>query len=141
MFADAQRHRVPAHTLGRCDTGIGEFSQVLTGSDLVAASISPGMTVRQYRPSDQGRVLELVNADRMVGQPVATPEMLEEALAGRSSMVDAGWWAELTDLVTEVLVDDEGIVQGCWPPRCDPATVLAWCCGATAARTRRSSRH
>lgn len=98
----------------------------------MTASNLPGMTVRQYWPSDQERVLELVNADRMVGQPVATPEMLEEALAGRSSLVDAGWWAELADLATEVLVDDEGIVQGglatALRPR-DGAGVLLWCHG------------
>lgn len=98
----------------------------------MTASNLPGMTVRQYSPSDQERVLELVNADRMVGQPVATPEMLEEALAGRSSLVDAGWWAELADLATEVLVDDEGNVQGVLAtalrPR-DGAGVLLWCHG------------
>jgi GNAT superfamily N-acetyltransferase len=89
------------------------------------------LTVRPYRSSDQDQVLELINADRLVGQPVATPEMLEEALAGRS-VVDAGWWAELDDLATEVLVDPDGAVQGVLStavrPR-DDAGLLLWCHG------------
>lgn len=102
------------------------------GKRSVTASVSPRMTVRHYRSSDQGRVLELVNADRLVGQPVATPDMLEEALAGRSSVIDAGWWAELADLATEVLVDPDGVVQGVLAtavrPR-DGAGVLLSCHG------------
>lgn len=97
----------------------------------MAASLSPVLTVRPYRPSDQTRVLELVNADRLAGQPVTQPEMLEEALAGRST-VDAGWWAELADLATEVLVDPSGMVQGvlatAMRPR-DGAGMLLWCHG------------
>jgi hypothetical protein len=89
------------------------------------------LTVRPYRSSDQDRVLELINADRLVGQPVAALEMLEEALAGRSE-VDAGWWAELDDLATEVLVDPDGAVQGVLStavrPR-DDAGLLLWCHG------------
>lgn len=37
------------------------------------AHSTSSVTVRPYRSSDQDRVLELVNADRLVGQPVALP--------------------------------------------------------------------
>lgn len=66
-----------------------------------------------------------------MGQPVATPEMLHEALAGRSA-VDGGWWAELADLATEVLVDPDGIVQGVLATAVRPrygAGLLLWCHG------------
>ncbi|MQA16504.1 MAG: GNAT family N-acetyltransferase [Pseudonocardiaceae bacterium] len=57
--------------------------------------------------------------------------MLAEALAGRSA-VDGGWWAELADLATEVIVDLDGIVQGVLAtavrPRDGPG-VLLWCHG------------
>lgn len=89
------------------------------------------VTVRPYRPPDRPRVLELVNADRLVGQPVATPEMLDQALIGRS-VIDAGWWAELENLATEVVVDPDGAVRGTLATAVrqrDGAGVLLWCHG------------
>lgn len=52
------------------------------------------LVTRPMEPRDAVGVLELVNADRIPGQPSATVEALREAAAGRSS-VDAGWWEEL----------------------------------------------
>ncbi|MFC5253424.1 GNAT family N-acetyltransferase [Streptomyces nigrescens] len=56
-------------------------------------------------------MLLLVEADRIAGQPRATPEMLAEALAGRSP-VDSGWWGELDAPRTDVAVDSAGNLVG-----------------------------
>lgn len=69
------------------------------------------LALRPYAPADAGAVLSLVNADRLPGQPVATPEMLHEALAGRSP-VDGGWWAELDPPATHVAAGADGTVRG-----------------------------
>ncbi|MGV4988704.1 GNAT family N-acetyltransferase [Streptomyces sp. NRAIS4] len=70
-----------------------------------------GVSLRPYAPADQTAVLDLVNADRLPGQPVTTSAMLTEALAGRSG-VDAAWWAELDQPVTSVATDVTGAVLG-----------------------------
>ncbi|MER5974527.1 GNAT family N-acetyltransferase [Streptomyces sp. NPDC002055] len=69
------------------------------------------MSVRPYAAGDELAVLDLVGADRLPGQPLTTPEMLAEALAGRSP-VDGGWWDELDAPVTEVICDEAGTVLG-----------------------------
>lgn len=69
------------------------------------------LAVRRYTPADQAPVLRLVNADRLPGQPVVTPEMLAEALAGRSS-VDSNWWKELHTPITDVAQTTTGEVMG-----------------------------
>ncbi|GHE13831.1 GNAT family N-acetyltransferase [Streptomyces alanosinicus] len=69
------------------------------------------LSVRPYRAGDEAAVLGLVAADRLPGQPLATPAMLAEALAGRSP-VDGGWWAELDPPVTDVVHDGTGQVLG-----------------------------
>ncbi|MET7718474.1 GNAT family N-acetyltransferase [Streptomyces sp. NPDC005407] len=69
------------------------------------------LSLRPYTPADQPAVLRLINADRLPGQPRATPAMLTEALQGRSP-VDAGWWAELEKPTTQVAVDATGTVLG-----------------------------
>jgi GNAT superfamily N-acetyltransferase len=66
---------------------------------------------RPYTTADEGGVLDLIAADRLPGQPVTTTAMLAEALAGRS-LVDAGWWAELSQPVTDVLHDSAGQATG-----------------------------
>ncbi|MFI9251316.1 GNAT family N-acetyltransferase [Streptomyces sp. NPDC053069] len=75
--------------------------------------VSPvlGVSLRPYAPTDQTAVLDLINADRLSGQPLTTPAMLTEALAGRSG-VDAGWWAELDRPATSVATDATGAVLG-----------------------------
>jgi hypothetical protein len=70
-----------------------------------------GAVFRPYTAADEGGVLDLIAADRLPGQPVTTAAMLGEALAGRS-WVDAGWWAELSRPVTDVLRDGAGRVAG-----------------------------
>lgn len=67
--------------------------------------------LRPYTTADAEAVLGLVNADRLPGQPATTPQMLTEALAGRSP-IDAGWWAELTPPTTDVALDARGRVIG-----------------------------
>ncbi|WP_267595490.1 GNAT family N-acetyltransferase [Carbonactinospora thermoautotrophica] len=70
-----------------------------------------GWVGRAYAAGDEAAVLKLVAADRLPGQPVCTPGMLAETLAGRS-LVDACWWAEPDPPRTEVLVDPAGRVAG-----------------------------
>ncbi|MFF4645884.1 GNAT family N-acetyltransferase [Streptomyces sp. NPDC001389] len=67
--------------------------------------------LRPYTSADVRQVLALVDADRLPGQPAATPAMLAEALAGRSP-IDAGWWAELGPPVTRVAAESDGRVVG-----------------------------
>ncbi|MFI0218246.1 hypothetical protein [Streptomyces lydicus] len=67
--------------------------------------------LRSYTPGDEKAVLLLVEADRIAGQPPATPKMLAEALAARSP-VDSGWWAQLDAPRTNVAVDNAGNLVG-----------------------------
>ncbi|TVL87437.1 GNAT family N-acetyltransferase [Streptomyces sp. SAJ15] len=69
------------------------------------------LSVRPYAPGDEPAVLDLVGADRLPGQPLTTPAMLAEALAGRSP-IDTDWWAELEPPTTEVIHDEAGRVLG-----------------------------
>ncbi len=68
-------------------------------------------TLTQITTADATDVLELINADRLPGQPVCTREMLDQAISG-SSPVDSGWWAELTDIRSEVLTGMDGRPAG-----------------------------
>jgi ribosomal protein S18 acetylase RimI-like enzyme len=61
--------------------------------------------------ADKRAVVDVINDDRLVGQPAVTEDMLDDALAGRSP-VDEGWWADLTDLITLVAVDPASTVLG-----------------------------
>ncbi|MFJ3875952.1 GNAT family N-acetyltransferase [Streptomyces sp. NPDC090077] len=83
------------------------------------------LALRPYAPADARAVLSLVNADRLPGQPVATPEMLREALAGRSP-VDGGWWEELDPPATHVAVGPDGTPVGVvsWATRPEDGTGL-----------------
>ncbi|MEY9948388.1 GNAT family N-acetyltransferase [Kitasatospora sp. GAS1066B] len=69
------------------------------------------VSVRPYELADEAAVLELLNADRLTGQPESTASMLADALAGKSQ-VDAGWWEELDVPVTAVAQDASGRVLG-----------------------------
>ncbi len=61
----------------------------------------------EIRPFDPSRdtigALQLINYDRVLGQPICTAEMLAEATAGRSA-VDGGWWHKLNKPRIDVLV-------------------------------------
>lgn len=73
-------------------------------------------------------LVELINADRLPGQPACTPNMLQAAIGGTSS-VDSAWWAELSDLRTEALSDAAGtpigVIAYARRPR-DGAGVILW---------------
>lgn len=89
-----------------------------------------------YVPSFQGQVLDLINADRLPGQPVCTPTMLAQALSG-DSPIDGGWWAELDGITVKIARDATGAVAGvisyAYRPRDNTGLVL-W----LHARERRS---
>ncbi|MGP4001577.1 GNAT family N-acetyltransferase [Streptomyces sp. 8N706] len=78
---------------------------------VITVSPTLALSLRPYTPADQSAVLRLIAADRLPGQPEATPAMLTEALEGRSP-VDAQWWAELERPATRVAVDERGTVAG-----------------------------
>ncbi|MFJ3826017.1 GNAT family N-acetyltransferase [Streptomyces nodosus] len=65
------------------------------------------MAMRAYADTDEEAVLEIINADRLPGQPMVSSAMLAEALAGRSS-VDASWWEQLEPPRTWVAVGESG---------------------------------
>lgn len=92
---------------------------------VVTVPSAPRLTLRPYAPADAGAVLSLVNADRLPGQPGATPEMLREALAGRSP-IDGDRWAELDPPATHVAAGPDGTVLGVvsWARRPEDATGL-----------------
>jgi ribosomal protein S18 acetylase RimI-like enzyme len=69
------------------------------------------LSARPYEVADETAVLDLVNADRLRGQPLTTAVMLSDALATRSP-VDSGWWAELEPSRTDVVHDSSGKVLG-----------------------------
>lgn len=73
-------------------------------------------------------LVELINADRLPGQPACTLAMLQSAIDG-SSPVDSAWWAELSDLRTETLPDvagaPVGVIAYARRPR-DRAGVILW---------------
>ncbi len=94
--------------------------------------ITPGpaaqLSIRPYAPGDESAVLDLVNGDRLLGQPPPTEVMLAEALAGRS-VIDAGWWADLQEPATDVAHDATGTVRGVvsWARRpSDEAGLILW---------------
>lgn len=78
---------------------------------VMAVTRTQGLTLRPYAAADESAVLQVINADRLPGQPLATPVMLAEALQGRSP-VDGGWWAELETPTTQVATDERGAVVG-----------------------------
>ncbi|MGH3679396.1 MAG: GNAT family N-acetyltransferase [Natronosporangium sp.] len=102
----------------------------------VMARLATGYSIRRIEARDEQAVLAMVNADQVPGQPLATPSMLAEALAGQSS-VDSGWWTELGDLTTEVATTRTGQVMGVLSyatrPR-DGAGVIMWLHGGEDRR-------
>lgn len=92
--------------------GAGPLARFMSGTEGEdVAQLVTDYVIRPVEARDERAVLELVNADQVPGQPVATPAMLAEALAGRSS-VDGGWWDELAGLTTEVATASTGQVVG-----------------------------
>lgn len=75
------------------------------------ASTRPALTPRALAPADVAAVVDIVNADRLPGQPRCTEAMLADTVAGRSP-VDSGWWAELDQPAVEVVCDGAGVIRG-----------------------------
>ena len=72
--------------------------------------ISQQQVVRSFNAAeDTAAVLQLIDHDRISGQPSCTPAMLAEAIAGRS-IVDRGWWQALHKPQVDVLVANGQIV-------------------------------
>ncbi|WP_431894367.1 DUF5994 family protein [Nonomuraea sp. bgisy101] len=69
------------------------------------------IALRPYRPSDQAAVLALVEADHLPGQPICSPEVLDEAIEGTCRR-DPGPWALFHTPRTEVMVDEDDQVLG-----------------------------
>ncbi|MER7998189.1 GNAT family N-acetyltransferase [Streptomyces sp. NPDC095613] len=85
------------------------------------------MTMRPYVPADQAAVLDLVNADRLPGQPSVGPAMLNEALKG----ADEGdnWWGAFGPPTVQVAIDPAGELVGaisCAVRAKDDAGVVLW---------------
>jgi ribosomal protein S18 acetylase RimI-like enzyme len=106
--------------------------------DLVKSALgqSPaGLAVRPYQSADAAAVLELINADRLPGQPACSMRMLSDALAGRS-MIDAAWWKELRAPATDVLVAEHSQLVGVVSyaiRRSDRAGIVLWLHGREGA--------
>lgn len=94
---------------------------------MVTVTVS-GFALRPASESDRPALLEVINADRVMGQPEVTLEMLDEAIHGRSP-IDAGWWAELGAVRVDVAETRDGMVVGAVSyarrPR-DEAGVILW---------------
>lgn len=69
------------------------------------------LSIRPYERQDENAVLQLVESDRLPGQPAVTTAMLSDALAGRST-VDSSWWEELDPPVAEIAHATTGQVLG-----------------------------
>ncbi|OIV36511.1 hypothetical protein BIV57_15920 [Mangrovactinospora gilvigrisea] len=67
------------------------------------------LIMRPLARSDRDAVLNLINADRLPGQPRATAADLTDALKGRSRH-DAEWWKALDAPVTVVAVEGGAVV-------------------------------
>ncbi|QDN55467.1 GNAT family N-acetyltransferase [Streptomyces sp. RLB3-17] len=80
-------------------------------TDSMAFSPSPenASAVRPYRPEDEPGVRELIDADRLPGQPHCTPEKLAAARRAPASLV--GWAGPARPQIS-VLADVEGRAHG-----------------------------
>ncbi|MFJ3505576.1 GNAT family N-acetyltransferase [Streptomyces sp. NPDC090135] len=111
---------------------------------VIPMPLAPGLTLRPYTDQDRSTVLDLINADRLPGQPLVDRTMLAEALAGRSQ-IDAGWWAELQSPTTTVATDPSGTVVGvlsCAVRPEDRTGLILWThCGKTPEAARALVQH
>ena len=69
------------------------------------------MNSRPLGPDDVEGLCELVDRDRLPGQPACTPERIETALAGRST-TDPWWWRELATMRTIGVEGPDGSLVG-----------------------------
>lgn len=99
----------------------------------------PGLilTPDTLHEGDVADVLELINADRLPGQPACDAAMLAEAAAGRST-VDAGWWDALDQVFIDILRDTQGTIRGVVSyarRRATDTAVILWLHGCEEAAT------
>ncbi|TKA01940.1 GNAT family N-acetyltransferase [Actinacidiphila oryziradicis] len=85
-----------------------------------------GSAVRPYHPKDEPVVRELINADRLPGQPCCTRDMLADAARGPSRL--AGWVAPAQPCIS-VLADAQDRPHGvivflAWPDV--PVGLICW---------------
>jgi len=105
----------------------------------IATSVPQDLLVRPYIADDKAAVLALMDADRITGQPRATPKMLDRALLGPP--VDADRREDLEPPRTDVATTPGGQVVGavsCTIRPADGAGLVLWLhCreDATAAET------
>ena len=94
------------------------------GRTAVTTTTRPQPLAHRHRAA----LRDLVDADRLPGQPALSACALAEALAGRSP-IDSGWWAELTDLHVEAITAPGDTLAGAvsWAIRpSDNTGVLLW---------------
>lgn len=95
---------------------------------VITTLVPHDLLIRPYAVGDEAAVLALVDADRIIGQPEATSEMLDRALQGRSSM-DASGWGEgdlpRTDVVVTPAEQVVGVVSYTTRPT-DSAGLVLW---------------
>src|SRR4051794_11497253 len=84
--------------------GVGRYVGIM-------ADLAAELTIAPLTEENVAAVLDLINVDRLPGQPECTPKMLAEACAGRSP-IDAGWWEELGDVAVHVTTDATSQVRG-----------------------------
>ncbi|MFI1282010.1 GNAT family N-acetyltransferase [Streptomyces sp. NPDC020858] len=85
-------------------------------------------TLRPYAATDQAALLALVDADRLPGQPRATPDMLTQAMRGSLGEEDH-WWGAFGPPSVQVAVNPAGDVVGAvsWGQRTkDDRGLIQW---------------
>lgn len=69
------------------------------------------MKSRPLGPDDVGALCDLIDRERLPGQPACTPERVRTALAGRST-ADPWWWQELATMRTIGVEGPDGSLVG-----------------------------
>lgn len=85
------------------------------------------MKARPLGPDDIGAVCDLVDRDRLPGQPPCTPERVAMALAGRST-ADPWWWGDLSTMRTVGVEGTDGslVAAGALGRRSSGDRYLLW---------------
>jgi ribosomal protein S18 acetylase RimI-like enzyme len=85
---------------------------------------APSLEIGRLRYEDLPAILELINADQLPGQPACGRHALDMALRGES-VVDAGWWRELSH-VQAIVARRGGKVVGAASYAVAPADRSGW---------------
>lgn len=119
-----RREAASLRTGARDRPGAATLEGSRRGRTAVTTTTRPQPLARRQRAA----LRDLVDADRLPGQPVLSAAALAQALAGRSP-IDAGCWDELTDLHVDVIPGDGDTLAGAvsWAIRPgDHTGVLLW---------------